>query len=124
MKKVTGRPTDGELEILRVLWSLGPSGVGQVHKVLHAAKGTAYNTTLKLLQIMFEKGLVKRDETRRPQIYSASLPEGELQRNLVKDLLHKAFGGSARKLVAALTATDLSESEREEIRALLAQQSQ
>ena len=113
------RPTDGELEILRILWSLGPSGVGQVHKVHHAAKGTTYNTTLKLMLIMNEKGLVRRDESVRPQIYSASLPEGQLQQRLVWDLLQRAFGGSARKLVAALTATDLSEAERKEIRQLL-----
>src|ERR1035437_2485892 len=108
-KRMSLRPTDGELEILRVLWSRGPSGVGQVHKVMHAAKGTAYNTTLKLLQIMYAKGLVKRDESERPQIYSASVPEGELQRHLVWDLLQRAFGGSAKKLVAALTGPDLSE---------------
>ena len=113
------RPTDGELEILRILWSLGPSSVGQVHKVHHAAKGTTYNTTLKLMLIMNEKGLVKRDESVRPQVYSASLPEGKLQQHLVWDLLQRAFGGSARKLVAALTATDLSAAERKEIRQLL-----
>jgi len=113
------RPTDGELEILRLLWTHGPSSVGQVHKQLHAAKGTAYNTTLKLMQIMHEKGLLLRDESQRPQVYSASTPEGQMQQHLVWDLLQRAFGGSARKLVAALTATDLSPSEKAEIRHLL-----
>lgn len=115
------RPTDGELEILRVLWSRGPSSVGQVHKLLHAAKGTAYNTTLKLMQIMHAKGLLTRDGSRRPQVYSASVPEGQMQQHLVWDMLQRAFGGSAGKLVAALTANDLSEAERQEIRNLLNQ---
>jgi predicted transcriptional regulator len=115
------RPTDGELEILRVLWTRGPSSVGQVHKLLHAAKGTAYNTTLKFMQIMHEKGLLTRDDSQRPQIYAAALPEKQTQQHLLSDLLERAFGGSARKLVAALTATNLSAAEREEIRRLLAQ---
>jgi BlaI family transcriptional regulator, penicillinase repressor len=119
-KRAHIRPTDGELEILRVLWGRGPSGVGKVHKVLHATKGTAYNTTLKLLQIMLEKGLVTRDDSERPQLYQASLPESEMQQHLVSDLLHRAFGGSARKLVAALTASDIPKDELAEIRRLLA----
>ncbi len=120
-RKTPIRPTDGELEILRVLWSRGPSSVGQVHKLLHPAKGTAYNTTLRFLQFMYAKGLVKRDDSQRPQIYSAAVPESLMQQRLVWDLLQRAFGGSARKLVAALTATDLSEAERREIRRLLDQ---
>jgi predicted transcriptional regulator len=120
MKKTSPiRPTDAELEILGVLWKTGPAGVGQVHKRLHAEKGTAYNTTLKLMQIMHEKGLLTRDESQRPQIYAAATAEEKLQQHLVRDLLHRAFGGSARKLVAALTATNLSATEKEEIRQLL-----
>jgi predicted transcriptional regulator len=113
------RPTDGELEILRVLWSRGPSTVRQVHQELVADKQTSYNTTLKLLQIMNEKGTVVRDETQRPQVYRPRVPEGKMQQRLVSDLLQRAFGGSARKLVAALTATDISPEERAEIRLLL-----
>ena len=120
MKKTTPiRPTDAELEILGVLWKMGPASVGQVHKHLHAEKGTAYNTTLKLMQIMHEKGLLTRDESQRPQMYSAATAEEKLQQHLVRDLLHRAFGGSARKLVAALTATHLSPAEKDEIRTLL-----
>ncbi|MCL2640959.1 MAG: BlaI/MecI/CopY family transcriptional regulator [Phycisphaerales bacterium] len=118
-KKMQVRPTDGELEILGVLWRVGPASVGQVHKHLHAEKGTAYNTTLKLMQIMHEKGLLVRDESQRPQIYEASVAEEKLQQHLVSDLLRRAFGGSARKLVAALTATNLSVTEKEDIRKLL-----
>ena len=118
-KRAQIRPTDGELEILRVLWSRGPSGVGKVHKVLHASKGTAYNTTLKLLQVMLEKGLVTRDDSDRPQIYQAAVPECQTQQHLLTDLLERAFGGSARKLVAALTAGSIPKDELAEIRRLL-----
>jgi len=113
------RPTDGELEILRVLWARGPSTVRQVHQAILADKDTSYNTTLKLMQIMHAKGAVTRDETRRPQVFQAALPEGRMQQRLVSDLLERAFGGSARKLVAALTATDIDEDELAEIRRLL-----
>jgi len=116
-KKV--RPTDGELEILRVLWHRGPSTVRQVHQALGAEKQTTYNTTLKLLQIMHAKGIVTRDQTQRPQVYQATLAESRMQQRLVGDLLQRAFGGSARKLVAALTATDISDEELGHIRELL-----
>lgn len=116
-KKV--RPTDGELEILRVLWSRGPSTVRQVHQELGADKQTSYNTTLKLLQIMNAKGIVTRDQSQRPQVYQASLPEHQMQQRLVSDFLHRAFGGSARKLVAALTAIDIPDEELAEIRRLV-----
>ena len=106
-KTKPNRPTDAELEILRVLWSLGPSSVRQVHEVITAgAKHTTFNTTLKMLQIMFEKGLVTREDVRRPHIYQAAIPEAQMQQRLVADLLARAFGGAARKLVAALAATE------------------
>jgi len=113
------RPTDGELEILRVLWQRGPSTVRQVYKTLSAHKDTTYNTTLKLMQIMNEKGFVTRDESDRPQVYHATLPEDQVQQRLVADLLYRAFGGSAHKLVAALTATDISDEELAQVRQLL-----
>ena len=113
------RPTDGELEILRVLWQRGPSTVRQVHQTLAADKQTSYNTTLKLMQIMNDKGLVSRDESQRPQLHRAALPEGQMQQRLVADLLERAFGGSARKLMAALTATNISQQELAQIRDVL-----
>jgi len=113
------RPTDGELEILRVLWERGPSTVRDVHDRLGPPKGTAFNTTLKLLQIMYEKGLVVREDARRPHIYRPAVPEDQMQKRLTADFLERAFGGSARKLMAALTATDIPEEEMEEIRRLL-----
>ena len=114
------RPTDAELEILRVLWRLGPSTVRQVHEAMNAGqKRTAFNTTLKMLHIMFEKRLVSREDIRRPHVYQAVLPEARMQQQLVSDLLTRAFGGAARKLVAALTATGISRKEMAEIRRLL-----
>ena len=114
------RPTDAELEILRVLWSLGPSTVRQVHEVVTAGeKQTTFNTTLKMLHIMFAKGLVTRQDARRPHVYQAATPEAEMQQRLVSDLLDRAFGGAARKLVAALTATHISAEELADIRRFL-----
>ena len=114
------RPTDAELEILRVLWRLGPSTARQVHEVITAGrKRTIFNTTLKLLHIMFDKGLVTRQDARRPHVYQAATPEAQMQQQLVSDLLERAFGGAARKLVAALTATDISDEELADIRRLL-----
>jgi len=118
-KKKTSRPTNGELEILRVLWNRGPSTVRQIHETLAAHKHTSYNTTLTLLQIMNAKGIVTRDTSQRPQVYQASLPEHQMQQRLVSDFLHRAFGGSARKLVAALTAIDIPDEELAEIRRLV-----
>jgi len=113
------RPTDAELAILRVLWDRGPSTVRQVHEALAGQRRTTFNTTLKFLQIMHDKGLVARDDGRRPHVYRPAAAEGQTQKRLVADLLDRAFGGSARKLVAALTAGNISEKELAEIRRLL-----
>lgn len=104
-KTAVPRPTDAELAILRVLWNRGPSTVRQVHDVLGRERPTAYTTALKLLQIMTEKGLVRRDESDRTHIYQARLSEEQTQRQLVRDLLDRAFGGSASKLVMQALAT-------------------
>jgi predicted transcriptional regulator len=115
------RPTDAELAILRVLWERGPSTVRQVHEVLVVRVGqTAYTTALKLLQIMTEKGLVRRDDTDRSHVYSPRLSEEQTQRQLVRDLLDRAFGGSASKLVLqALNARRATPEELGEIRRLI-----
>jgi predicted transcriptional regulator len=119
------KPTDAELAILRVLWEQGPSTVRQVHDVLAAERDFVYTTTLKLLQIMTEKGLTEREELGRIHIYKARESEEATQRRLVGDLLARAFGGSATKLVMqALASKPASESEVREIRRLLADQSQ
>lgn len=114
------RPTDAELAILRVLWERGPSTVRQVHDVLGRERPSAYTTALKLLQIMTEKGLVERDERDRTHIYRARLSEEQTQRQLVRDLVDRAFGGSAAKLVLqALASKHASPAELREIRSLL-----
>jgi BlaI family transcriptional regulator, penicillinase repressor len=114
------RPTDAELAILRVLWERGASTVRQVHDVLIRERPTAYTTALKLLQIMTDKGLVRRDETERTHIYHARLSEEQTQRQLVRDLLDRAFGGSASKLVMqALAARRTTPEELVEIRKLI-----
>ncbi len=114
------KPTDAELAILRVLWSRGPSTVRQVHDALTGERATGYTTALKLLQIMSEKGLVARDETDRSHVYSAMLSEGETQRQLLDDLLGRAFGGSATKLVMqALSGGKATPAELAEIRRLI-----
>ena len=111
------RPTDAELAILRVLWERGPSTVRQVHDVLGRERPAAYTTALKLLQIMTEKGLVERDERDRTHIYRARLSEEQTQRQLVRDLVDRAFGGSATKLVMqALASRRASPDELREIR--------
>ena len=100
------KPTDAELEILAVLWEHGPSTVRQVHDRLEPAKGVGYTTVLKLMQIMFDKGLLERDDSQKSHIYRAKSRQDATQKQLVKDLLHKAFGGQADKLVMqALSAS-------------------
>jgi BlaI family transcriptional regulator, penicillinase repressor len=105
------RPTEGELAILRVLWEGGPATVREILHTLNLTKPTGYTTALKLLQIMTEKGLVERDERVRPQIYRPSFPQEQTQRQLVKDLLQRAFGGSVRALVLQALATKKSSPE-------------
>ena len=114
------KPTDAELAILRVLWERGPSTVRQVYDELGRERPLAYTTALKLLQIMTEKGLVERDERDRTHIYRARLSEDQTQRQLVRDLLERAFGGSAGKLVMqALATRRASADELREIRRVL-----
>ncbi|MDT7809923.1 MAG: hypothetical protein QOJ70_3736 [Acidobacteriota bacterium] len=114
------RPTDAELEILKVLWRRGPSTVREVFETLQEARGTGYTTVLKLMQIMAEKRLVVRDERERAHRYETTLPEDETQRRLVGDLLRKAFDGSAKKLVLqALSTERASAEELTEIRLML-----
>ena len=117
---MTPRPTDAELAILRVLWERGPSTVRQVHEVLSRERPTAYTTALKLLQIMAEKGLVTRDERERTHVYQPRVSEDQTQRQLVRDLLDRAFGGSSSKLVMQALATKRASAEElGEIRRLL-----
>ncbi|MCP3099235.1 BlaI/MecI/CopY family transcriptional regulator [Myxococcus sp. K15C18031901] len=117
------RPTDGELAILRVLWERGTSTVREVHEALNRREpeeGTGYTTVLKLMQIMTEKGLVERDESQRAHVYRAKATEQRTQRQLVSDLMERAFGGSpARLAMQALSSRKTSPQELAELRQLL-----
>ena len=114
------RPTDAELEILTVLWSRGPSTVRDVHAVIAGRKPTQYTTVLKLMQIMADKGLVRRDEKQRAHVYQAARPREWTQRQLAGDLLQRAFDGSAGSLLlGALSARKASKAELAEMRRLL-----
>src|SRR5689334_24347274 len=108
------RPTDSELAIMRVLWTLGPSSVREVLETLNARReqGLAYTTVLRFLQIMTEKGLVVRHEGERGHIYQCSVPAEQTKRHIVRDLMDRLFDGSAHELVVqALGAHKVSPSE-------------
>jgi len=120
MIKRTPKPTSGELEILNILWEKGASPVSVVHDEIRERKPTAYTTILKLMQIMHEKGLVKRNETGKAHIYRAAVTEDQTQTNLVADLMERAFRGSASKLVQhVLEAKAASPEELAEIRRMI-----
>ncbi|HET9322226.1 MAG TPA: BlaI/MecI/CopY family transcriptional regulator [Bryobacteraceae bacterium] len=114
------RPTDAELEILAVLWSRGPSTVRDVHAAINKRKPAQYSTVLKFLQIMAEKGLVRRDEEQRAHVYQTARPREWTQRQLAGDLLQRGFNGSAKSLMmGALSARKASKQELAEMRRLL-----
>jgi BlaI family transcriptional regulator, penicillinase repressor len=116
------QPTSGELEILQVLWDAGPITVREVYETLSKRKPIVYTTVLKLMQIMTDKGLVKRDEAQRAHVYSAQVEREDTQQQVVRDLLNRLFQGSAKQLVMqALAAGKTSREERDEIRRLLDQ---
>jgi len=113
-------PTDVELQILAVLWAQGPSTVREVHQALSPQRDTGYSTTLKMLQVMREKGLVVRDDSARPQRYAAEKTKGQTQLQMLDELTRKAFGGSAGKLVMQLlSASRVSAEELEEMQRLI-----
>lgn len=114
------QPTEAELAILRVLWDLGPSTVRQIHNRLTQSKDVGYATTVKMLVIMFEKGLVKRNDSIRPQIYRAAITQKRAQQTMLNDLLQKVYNGSAKSLVQQLLSSRKSSPEEiREIRELL-----
>jgi predicted transcriptional regulator len=118
------KPTASELEMLRLLFALGPSTAKQVHAAaLEARPDMNYATVLRLLQVMHTKGLLKRDESQRAHVYAPAQEQESVQTNLLKELIQKAFSGSGKALVlAALRGGHVSKKEREEIQALLDQE--
>jgi BlaI family transcriptional regulator, penicillinase repressor len=120
MSKDPPRPTQSELEILAVLWDAGSATVREVQQALDARRPTGYTTALKLLQIMTEKGLVRRDERERAHRYAPKLPREKTEQQMVGDLLDRAFGGSASRLVMrALSSRQATPEELDRIRTLL-----
>lgn len=114
------RPTDAELGILRALWTLGPGTVRDVHRHVSRCRDTGYTTVLKHMQIMTDKGLLIRDESVRPQVYQVARSQRHTQRQLIGDLLDRAFSGSPGNLVLqALSSKKTTPQERRQIRELL-----
>jgi len=114
------KPTESELEILQVLWEKGRATVREVHEELSVYKDSGYTTTLKLMQIMFEKGIVKRDDSNKTHIYSPNISKEKTQQQMVGKMVDALFGGSATQLVMrALGSSQPSKQELEEIQKLL-----
>ena len=121
-KTAPSQPTEVELQILRILWDLGPSPVREIHARLNADKGTNYSTTVKMLSVMLEKGLVKRDENTSPHIYRPVLSREKAGKRMLSDLIEKVYDGAAMSLVLqALAATTATQDERDKARRLLDQ---
>src|SRR5262245_3351114 len=97
-RKKLPRPTDVELEILKVLWQQGPSTVREVYEAINSKRPTGYTSVLKLMQLMTEKGMVRRDERQRAHVYEAGLAQDSTEHQLIGDLLERVFDGSALKL--------------------------
>lgn len=114
------KPTDTELEILNILWQEGPSSVRAVNEKMNEHKEVGYTTTLKLMQLMAQKGLVLRDEAKRTHIYSAAIKAEDLQQDMVSKLMNTVFSGSAGQLaLSALGNGKASKKELDEIKALI-----
>jgi predicted transcriptional regulator len=114
------KPTAAEMDVLRVVWRLGPSTARQVHQeAVKERSDISSATVLRLLQIMHGKGLLLRDESQRSHVYAPAQPQDSLQTNMVKDLIQKAFAGSGKALVMAALRSHVSKKERAEIEAML-----
>jgi predicted transcriptional regulator len=114
------KPTAAELDLLQALWPLGSATARQVHEaMLKERPDVTYATVLRLMQIMHGKGILIRDESERSHVYAPAQPQESLQTNLLKDLMQRAFSGSAKALVLAALKTGISKKEREEIEKLL-----
>lgn len=113
------KPTQSELQILSVLWERETATVREVHEVLNRRKPTGYTTVLKLLQLMDEKSLVERDRANRAHIYRAKIKQNETGKQMLGDLLHKVFGGSALRLVQQVLETETTAEDLKAIRKLI-----
>ncbi|MGJ8693220.1 MAG: BlaI/MecI/CopY family transcriptional regulator [Thalassotalea sp.] len=117
--KSPNKPTEAELSLLNILWSLGPATVREIHDAVSKTQTTGYTTVLKILQIMHEKALVIRDESNRAHVYAPANSQMHTQSSLLKDLVSKAFGGSTSNLVMRAIDESTSQDEIDDIRQLL-----
>ena len=119
-RRASSNPTQVELQILGVLWSRGPSTVRQVHDALGEERDTGYSTTLKMMQVMTDKGLLLKDDDQRPQMYRPAMSQDQAQTQFVDDLILRVFGGAAEKLIVrAVSSKHVSRKDLQEIRKLL-----
>lgn len=117
--KVKNKPTEAELSLLNILWSIGPATVRDIHEAVSKTQTTGYTTVLKILQIMHEKALVIRDETNRAHVYAPANSQTHTQTSLLQDLISKAFGGSTSNLVMQAINESTSQQDIDDIRQLL-----
>jgi BlaI family transcriptional regulator, penicillinase repressor len=121
-RPASAQPTEVEMQILRILWELGPSPVREIHKRLEADKGTNYSTTVKMLAVMLQKGLVKRDEDAQPHVYRPAHTRAKTGKRMLDDLIDKVYDGSAMALVLqALSSGKATKEELDSIRRILDQ---
>ena len=121
-RPASAQPTEVEMQILRILWELGPSPVREIHKRLEAAKGTNYSTTVKMLAIMLQKRLVKRDEDAQPHVYRPAITRAKTGKRMLDDLIEKVYDGSAMSLVLqALSSGKATKEELDQVRHMLDQ---
>lgn len=119
-RHASSQPTDVELEILNILWDLGPSTVREVYNRMRESRDVVYATTKKMLLVMLEKGLVKRDEEASPHVYRATISQKRTQQRMLTDFVQKVFDGSTKSLlVQALSSAKTSREDLDEIRRLL-----
>jgi predicted transcriptional regulator len=119
-RKPASQPTEVELQILNTIWEIGPSSIREIHEALPGERDVAFTTTQKMVQVMTEKGLLIKDESVRPMVFTPSMSRGDAQIGLVDDLLQRAFGGAVDKLVMqAMRSRGASDQELKEINALL-----
>jgi predicted transcriptional regulator len=119
-RRPSPNPTEVELRILSVLWERGPSTVREVHDALRDERETGYSTTLKMMQVMVEKGLLLKDDERRPQVYRPAITQEQAQTQFVDDMIQRVFGGAADKLILrAVSSSHVSRQDLEQIRELL-----
>lgn len=119
------KPTPAELDLLQILWPLGAGTAKQVHESMQQHRpDVTYATVLRLMQVMHGKGLLIRDESQRSHVYAPAYTQDSLQTNLLKDLMQRAFAGSAKALVVAALKSGISKNERAEIEKLLKEDEQ